>query len=195
MRRLIPRQSYPVLGGPLARAMGIIVLANLLFRVLMIVAPGDPDVIANRIRTALEMGELGLADFLPFDMRRGSMQYNDCTVLQRLSNERSSRLEWALAPTLYATDRHGHDQCALLRALVGEGAEPDTLLALRYTRSWHGDNALAAFALRGMELRELRRVLAGAVWCAIGVLALATWRSGPCARRTGLTIACAAAAV
>jgi hypothetical protein len=192
---LTRQKPYQFLGGPLTRAFGIIVLANLLFLLLTVAAPGDPDLFIKRVRAAFEMGELGLADYLPFDTHRGVHQYNDCNILQMLSNKHSSRFERALAPTLYATDENWNDQCAVLRALMVEGADPDTLLALRYTRYWHGYNALTAFALRGMELRDLRRLVSGAVWFAIGVLALATCRSGSRVRRTGLTISFAAASV
>jgi hypothetical protein len=46
-----------------------------------------------------------------------------------------------------------------------------------------------------MELRDFRRLLRAAVWLSMAVLALATCRSGFVARRTGLTIALAAATV
>jgi hypothetical protein len=192
MRYFIPQKFYQVLGGSLARALGVVALENLLFLALMVTAPGNRNMIADRIRTAFETGELVLKDFLLFDMRRGFMQYNDCAVLQMLFNERSSLLESALAPTLY---KDWGDQCALLRSLVVEQVDPEPIPVFRYTRYWHGYNALTGFTLRGMELRDLRRVLSGAVWCAIGMLALMTWRSGPRARRTGLMIACTAASV
>ena len=54
---------------------------------------------------------------------------------------------------------------------------------------------MAAFALQRVELRTLRRMIVGAVWVAIGLLALAAGRSGTYVRRTGLTIAITAATV
>lgn len=57
--------------GALVRTAGVVLLANRLFLVLTIVAPGDPHVVANRIQTAFERGELGFDDYLPADSRRG----------------------------------------------------------------------------------------------------------------------------
>ena len=184
-----------LLSGPLARALGITVLGNLLFLALMVAAQGDPRVIITRVRTAFATGELGTKDFLRFDARRGWFQYNDCIVLQMLTNQDPSRFERALAPKVFYKSEAWEDQCAVLRALVEEGVDPNTLLLQRYVRYWHGYNAVAAFALRGMELRSLRRMLSGAVWVAIGILALAACRSGTRVRRTGLIIALTAATV
>ena len=161
----------------------------------MLVAPADPAVIAARIRTAYEMGELGTVSYLRFDTRRGYFQHNDCLVLEMLSGRHPSRLERALAPRTYV--RKGeHNPCVLLRELVVERVDPATLeLADRFTRYWHGYNALTGLALRRMELGTFRRLLRAVVWFSIAALALATLRSGPLARRTGLTIAVAAATV
>jgi hypothetical protein len=159
----------------------------------MVAAPGDPRVVATRVRTAYETGELGTISYLQYDTRRGWFQHNDCLILQMLSNQHSSVLERALAPRVYvhATD---HNPCVLLRALVVERVDPKTLLlADRFTRYWHGYNALTGFALRRMELGAFRRSLRAVVWLAIGLLALATYRAGPVARRTGLAIALVAA--
>jgi hypothetical protein len=177
------------------RALAVVTLANLLFLALMLVAPGDPQRMEARVRTAYETGELGTRSYLRYDTRRGYFQHNDCLVLQMLSNRHSSAVERALAPRVYikTTD---HNPCAVLRAMFVERVDPKTLLLVdRFTRYWHGYNALTGFALRRMDLDALRRLLRAAVWLAIGALALATSRAGPLARRTGLTIALAAAAL
>jgi hypothetical protein len=180
---------------PLAWALGIIVLANLLFFLgLMLAAQGDPDAIIARIQAAFEMDDLGITDYL-LDTRRGWHQYNDCTVLQMVANQDSSLLKRTLAPKVFYKNADWEDHCAVLRALVVEGVDPNTLLLDRYARYWHGYNVVAAFGLRVMELRDLRRVLSGAVWFAIAVLALAARRSGPRTRRTGLIIALTTATV
>jgi hypothetical protein len=150
---------------------------------------------AVRVQKAYETGELGTVSYRWFDTRRGVFQHNDCLVLEMLSNRHFSTLERALAPRTYVTEDN-HNPCALLRALVVERVDPTTLiLADRFTRYWHGYNALTGLALRYMDLGDFRRLLRGAVWLSIGVLALATFRSGFLARRTGLTIALAAATV
>jgi hypothetical protein len=186
---------HQFLNGPLARALGLTIFANLLFLVLMIAAQGAPGVIVTRVRTAFANGELGIKDYLQFDTRRGWFQYNDCNVLQMLTNQHASRLERALAPKVFYKNEDWEDQCAVLRALVVEGVDPNTLFLLRYARYWHGYNVVVALALRGMELRTLRQVLSSAVWVAIGMLVLAACRSGSRVRRTGFIIALAAATV
>src|SRR5688500_7371781 len=82
IRRVMLGTSHQLLSGPFARAFGTTLLANSLFLVLAVVVPADPGVVANRVRTAFETGELGTADYLPFDSRRGWHQYNDCITLQ-----------------------------------------------------------------------------------------------------------------
>ncbi|MEP6995887.1 MAG: hypothetical protein ABI968_15290, partial [Acidobacteriota bacterium] len=185
----------PRLFVTLALGLGTVLVANLLFLALMVAAQTDPRVIAERVRAAFEAGELGTSDYRRFDTRRGYFQHNDCLILQMLTNEDSSRLERALAPNVYANARR-NKWCAGLRALVVEGVDRNTLEKMRYARYWHGYNALAAMALRRLELREFRRLLSAAVWGAIGALTLAAaYRSGRHVRRTGLAIAFAAATV
>ena len=189
------REGYLSLRGPVARGIGVVLAANLLFFALMTLAPGEPRLVAARVRNAYETGELGTVSYRWFDTRRGVFQHNDCLVLEMLSNRHSSTLERALAPRTYVTENE-HNPCVLLRALVVDGVDPATLiLADRFTRYWHGYNALTGLALRSMELGDFRRLLRCAVWLSIAVLALATLRSGFVARRTGLTIALAAATV
>jgi hypothetical protein len=189
------RKGHPRLRGPVARGIFVVAFASLLFFTLTTLAPGDPELMAARVRKAYETGELGTVSYRWFDVERGVFQHNDCLVLEMLSNRHSSTLERALAPRTYVTAEN-HNPCVLLRALVVERVDPATLLlADRFTRYWHGYNALTGLALRSMELRDFRRLLKGAVWLSIVVLALATCRSGFVARRTGLTIALAAATV
>jgi hypothetical protein len=194
MRRFLPRKPYLFVGGPLARASGIIVLANLLFLALTVVAPGDPDVVINRVRSAFETDELGFMDYLAFDSRRGWHQYNDCNVLQMLSNPDSARLKRALAPIIYKADEAFNEACSVLHALVIGEMDREMLLSFRYGRYWHGYNVSTAFALRVMELKDLRSVLSIVVWVAVAILTLVTYRSGIHARRAGLMIAFGATA-
>lgn len=107
-----------VFAAPTLKALGIVILTNILFFVLVLVTPGDPDVMLNRIRTAFETGELGLTDYLWFDSRHGWHQYNGCNILQMLSNRDPSRLGRALAPLVHRADENGNGQCVVLYALV-----------------------------------------------------------------------------
>lgn len=187
-----PASSF---ASSVVKALGIIILANALFFALVVAMPGDSDVVLSRIRTAFGTGELGLANSLWFDSRRGYHQSNDCNILQMLSNRDPSRLRKALGPLVYTFDDNWSDLCVVLHALVVKQVDRDTLLANRYARYWHGYRVPAAIALQVMELRDYRRVLTGAVWFAIGVFAIATYRAGPHVRRTGLAISLAAACV
>jgi hypothetical protein len=195
MQPLRPGKRCRLVAGPSGRAVVIVILANVLFLALRYAAPGDPDVVAHRVRTAFATGDLGLPDYRPLDTRRGWHQYNDCNVLQMLSNRDSSRTKRALGPIIYRTDQEFRHACPALYALVVQRADPDTLPSFRYARYWHGYNVTAGLALRIMELRDLRRALSIAVWLAITLLALATYRRGPHTQRTGLAIALAAAVV
>ena len=191
----LERKRYSRLRGPVARGIGAVAAANLLFFGLMTLAPAAPDVIAARVRSAFATGELGTPSYRWFDVRRGVFQHNDCLVLEMLTDRRSSSLERALAPRTYVTeDEHG--PCVMLQMLIVQRVDPATLiLADHFTRYWHGYNALTGFGLRYMELGIFRRLLRGAVWLSIAVLALAAVRSGFLARRTGWIIAAAAATV
>jgi hypothetical protein len=195
MRRAVTRGLDHLYRGPLARALGVILLANALFFALLLVAQGDQCAIGFRARTAFETGELRTKDFLWLDSRRGLLQWADCVVLQMITNQGSPRLQRALAPKVFRENEDWEGQCRVLRFLVEEWVDPNSLLPIRYSRYWHGYNAVAAFALRHMELKHLRRALSGAVWLAIGMLAVASLRSGPRVRRTGLVIALVAATV
>ena len=100
----------------------------------MVVTPSDPDVMLSRIRTAFDTGELGLANQLWFDSRRGWHQSNDCNILQMLSNRDPSRLKRALAPLVYTVDDDWRGLCAVLHALLVKEVDKDTLVANRYAR-------------------------------------------------------------
>jgi hypothetical protein len=169
-------------------------LANACFLALSLATLVDPQTVAHRVQTAFAAGELGDIDYLWWDSRRGWHQYNDCLLLQLLSNENSSRLQQALAPTIYSR-AEGDQKCALLRALTTAPVDRDTLVSAQYARYWHGSRAPVALALRGLELVQVRALLSGAVWLAIGILALAAYKSGPRTRLTGLSIALVAATV
>jgi hypothetical protein len=189
------RKALALLGRPFVRAFAVVVLANLFFLALMYLAQGDRCVILSRVQTAFDTGELATRDFRWKDSRRGWFQFDDCNALQMLINEDSPRLRRALAPLVFQENEDWEGQCRVLRYLAGEWVDPASLIPTRYSRYWHGYDAVAAFALRHMELRSLRRLLSGAVWLSIAALALAAWRGGPRVRRTGLLVALAAATV
>src|SRR5687768_16488566 len=96
------KHSVSISAHPFWKTLVVIVLGPLICLALKIAATIDPELAAERIRTAFETRELGTTDYLPFDSRRGWHQYDDCTVLQMLSNRNPSRLVQALAPITYA---------------------------------------------------------------------------------------------
>ena len=179
---------------PLARAILFVILGNVIFIALIVVVQGDTAIVAQRIRSAFDTGELGTSDYRRFDARRGYFQHNDCLVLQMLVNRDPSRWRRAVVPTVYSNPTYNH-WCETLRELVVERIDPKDLEVMPYGRYWHGGNVVAALALRVLDLGTYRRLLSIGVFLAIGVLALASWRAAPHVRRTGLSIAVCAATV
>jgi hypothetical protein len=173
--------------------MVVLLVVNIFFLALLIVTQVDPDIVSERVRTAFDNGDLLTEDYLPFDARRGWHQYTDCSALQMLSNENPSRLARALSPVIFAADEGWSVQCALLHKIVVERADRETLLEARYSRYWHGYNAIAASALRVMDLADLRRMLSGVMWLAITVLFLVAYLRRNQIRLVGTSIAVVAA--
>ena len=184
-----------LLRSPLLRGVSTVAIANVLFLLLVLFGQGDRCISLDRVRTAFAAGELRTRDFLWNDARRGWFQFDDCNALQMLINPDPSRLDRALAPKVYQENEDWEGQCRVLRFLVEEWVDPQKLFAMRYSRYWHGYNVIAGLGLELVELRDLRRLLSAGVWISMALFALASWRSGPRVRRTGLIIAVAAATV
>ena len=178
-----------------ARTLAVIAIANVLFVVLLLLAPHDPDRVATRISTAFATGELGTVEYRRGDIRRGWHQYNDCTILQMLSDRDPSRVAQSFAPRMsfLRSDPEANYSCGALRAIAVGGASRDTMMAFRYARYWHGYMVPAAIALQVMDLVHLRLLLLVAVYAAIALLLFAALRSGEHTRRTGFAIAVSAA--
>jgi len=174
-----------------ARMLGSIVIANVLFLVSMLLAPFDPEQVADRVRAAFATGDLSLDEYRRHDIRRGWHQYNDCAVLQLLSAPDSSRLARALAPrwSFLRADVEENYSCGALEALTVRGAGRDSMATYRYARYWHGYMVPVGLGLRAMDLVHLRRVLLIAVCIGLAVLAGAAVRARIHSRRTGLAIA------
>jgi hypothetical protein len=189
------RNRNPSVSGSLLQVIGVAVLSNLVFLALLAAMPVNPSRIADRVRTAFETGELGTSDYLPRDWRRGWHQYNDCVVLQMLSNENLSRIDGALAPVIYVTNEDWSGQCATLRQLVMEDVDRKSLMEDRYARYWHGYLLPTTLALQVMELRDVRRILGWGVWLAVVVLLGVALRAGTYTRLTGSFIALAALSI
>jgi len=107
---------------PLARAILFVILGNVIFIALIVGVQGDTAIVAQRIRSAFDTGELGTSDYRRFDARRGYFQHNDCLVLQMLVNRDPSRWRRAVVPTVYSNPTYNH-WCETLRELVVERIE------------------------------------------------------------------------
>jgi hypothetical protein len=165
-----------------------LLVANACFLALSLTTPVSTETAVRRVQTAFATGELTDSDYLPWDGRRGWHQYGDCVLLQLVANDNPTRLGRALAPTVYSHPEADR-KCHLLRDLTTVGSDADRPVRSQYARYWHGSRVPVALALRGLELVQVRRLLAGAVWLAVGMLALVAYRSGPHTRLVGLGIA------
>ena len=179
----------------LGRMLGSIAIANVLFFVLVLITPYDPNGVGDRVRAAFTTGDLGLDEYRRRDIRRGWHQYNDCAVLQLLVAPESSRVTRALAPrwSFLRADVAENYSCGALKALTVDGASRDSMATYRYARYWHGYMVPVGFALEVVNLLTLRRLLLIAVCMGIAALAVAAVRARSHSRRTGLAIAGAAA--
>jgi hypothetical protein len=177
------------------RAGWVVILANLLFVLLVFTAPIDPQTVADRVRSGFASGDLVVDDYLTLDNRRGTHQYNDCLVLQMLSNPEPSRLQRALAPIIYKADPMFDASCPVLHAIVVQGQDRADLLSFRYTRYWHGDMVLAAWALEAMPLPALRILLTLTVTVAVVALAFVGVRAGGRVQLVALAISASAALI
>src|SRR5262245_49541953 len=121
------------------RAFLLVLLLNVAFPMLLLLSSFMPSkVIVARIQQAFSTGELVEDDYLPYDVHRGFHQYNDCNILQMMSNEDASLVAHALGPWLHMSDYSATEACRTLRELVVDGRDPGAFVSSRYTRYWHG---------------------------------------------------------
>ena len=87
------------------RAFVLVLLLNVAFPVSLLLSSLVPsEVIIARIQQAFSKGELVENDYLPYDVYRGFHQYNDCNILQMMTNQDSSLVAHALGPWLHMAD-------------------------------------------------------------------------------------------
>jgi hypothetical protein len=146
--------------------LGLLFSSNLMPRAVM----------TERIRHAFITGELTEQDYLPYDLRRGFHQYNDCNILQMISNPDHSSIERVLGPLLYLADSSVTEVCLTLRELIMEGRDPATLISSRYTRYWHGNIPIISVLLTLLEISTIRMLLRTAVYMAVLLLLLSSVR-------------------
>jgi hypothetical protein len=129
----------------------------------------------QRVRQAFASGDLIERDYLPYDRVRGWHQYNDCNILQMITNADSSALGRGMGPWLHLNSS-SDEVCHSLRDIVMDGGDTAALVSSRYTRYWHGYIPIVATLLSTMNLFTVRVVLAVTVYAAVLLLLLAGLR-------------------
>jgi len=170
------------------RTAAIVVGLNAFFLAIMLLASTVPaETMRERALQAFETGSLSTQDRRRFDSRIGWHQYNDCLILQMISND-DEALPRSLGPLVYyPEDFRGF--CAAFRALLEQELTTDELYSFRYTRYWHGHNAVTAALLVGLDFETVRHVLRAAAYLSLLVLFVVALRSGPQLRAMGLIMA------
>ncbi len=159
---------------PWMKAVALVALVNAGFLLLALwVALLPRERLVERIRDAFASGELIDNDWPWLESRRGFNQYNDCSVLQMISNRDDNLWANAVAPLIYNRNRGETDKCATLRSIVNEGPNTAPYLVSRYTRYWHGYNPVAAALLLAVDLGHVRKALKITLYSALVLLVLA----------------------
>lgn len=170
-----------------AVALFVLNMAFLVVAVVTAALPREP--LRERVRSGFESGALLQRDWLPFDTRRGVHQYDECLLLQMLTNERGDVLADALGPRNLTRDHSYSDYCATLHQLVVAGAPASDYTVFAYTRYWHGYMPVASGMLRWMSLDAARRVLHAASYLSCLLLLAVSLRQSGMARVTGAAMA------
>ena len=113
--------------APWMTALVVVVLANAAFLMLGVWAatlPREP--LAERVREAFASADLIENDWPWLESRRGTDQYNDCSILQMITNRDDDILANAVGPLIYNKNHGETDKCATLRRIgstVREGSD------------------------------------------------------------------------
>ena len=160
------------------RAVFLVLILNIVFPMIIVLSSLIPSkVIVNRIQRAFTTGELSESDYLKYDTRRGFHQYNDCNILQMMTNQDSSQLSHALGPWLHMADESAEGACSTLHELVIDGRNSENYISSRYTRYWHGYIPILSILLTFLELSTVRILLRFAVYLAVLILLLSSIRN------------------
>ena len=155
----------------------LVLVLNAAFLILLLLYSLLPsEVIVDRIQKAFSTGELVANDYLQYDVHRGFHQYNDCNLLQMMTNQDASPVASALGPWLYLVDASATEACRSLRELVVDGTDPETFISSRYTRYWHGYIPILAGLLMFLEISTLREILRITVYTTVLLLLLSSIR-------------------
>jgi hypothetical protein len=172
-------------------ALVVVVLANAAFLMLGVWAatlPREP--LAQRVREAFASADLIENDWPGLESRRGSDQYNDCSILQMITNHDDDILANAVGPLIYNKNRGETNKCATLHRIVNEGPDAAPYLVFRYTRYWHGYDPVTAALLRVFDVGNAREALRIALYGSLVLLvgAAGTRHRGLLAVAAGIAI-------
>ena len=156
-----------------ARLFGVVMILNGFFLAAALWAASLPtEGFTSRVAAAFATGELVDRDYLYGDTRRGFHQFNDCLVLQIITNPDAVWWARALGPLTYFKDPTNSSVCLTLHGIVDGTVERSDLLSLRYTRYWFGFVPITSALLRPVSLGELRRGLKLTVYGSLILLVL-----------------------
>lgn len=163
--------------GQWLRVTAAVAFLNILFLVVGMLAatlPREP--LRDRVRGAFESGELVQEDYPRFDSRRGSHQYDECLILQMVTNPVDAPLRQAAGPIVHTVDMDGSDQCRTLYRLLVAGEPRSDFRNFRYTRYWHGHNLLGTLYLQFTSIKNARIILKIGVFGSLLLLLLVSIR-------------------
>jgi hypothetical protein len=100
-------------------------------------------------------------------------QYNDCSILQMITNHDDDPLASAIGPLIYNKNRGETDKCATLHKIVNERPTAAPYLVFRYTRYWHGYDPVAAGLLSIFDVGHARKALKIALYGALIMVGVA----------------------
>jgi len=160
--------------APWITALTLVVLVNAAFLMLGIwVATLPREPLVHRVQQAFASGDLIDNDWPWLETRHGFDQYNDCSILQMITNHDDEILANAVGPLIYNKNSGETDKCATLRKIVSEGPHGAPYLVFRYTRYWHGYDPVAAALLLALDVGSARKALRIALYGALALLGVA----------------------
>jgi hypothetical protein len=130
------------------------------------------ETVVGRVLDAFAAGDLIEQDYIAYDTKRGWHQYNDCNILQMISNQDSAAAGRALGPWLYMADWSALGACRTLRELVTNERHPISFVSQRYTRYWHGYIPAISGLMTVLEISTIRSVMRASVYAAVVLLML-----------------------
>ena len=159
---------------PWVRALTLVLLVNAAFLLLNLcegVAPRWR--LIKRVQDAFVAGDLIEDDWPGLESRRGFDQYNDCSILQMITNRDRNVWAHAVGPLIYNKNRGETDKCETLHRIITQGPKAASYMVFRYTRYWHGQDPPTAALLVAFDLGQIRWILKLTLYGALALLVLA----------------------